>query len=251
MVKKIFAYLAVFLFSLLIFLVVLTPASFIWERVVSPKVSLAPYGAKVKQVHGRIWEGQVLFNIQGIDSILAWNLRLNRLVALQLPVDLELKSHAGSASASVVADMGGVHLNLASLDARLSALNKSLTRRRIKLDGLLVAKDIRLSLKDERLIAAEGQFSWSGGQIAYPVRREQHERDVPSFQGRITTREDGTTYIGIADPGSDFDPIEVSLTPEGVALLQVRRRLLDLVDEPWSSNSDARDVVFKIKKDIY
>lgn len=251
MVKKIFAYLAVFLFSFLVFLLALTPASFIWDRFVAPNVSLAPYGVKVEQVQGRIWSGQVLFRVQGIDTILTWDMQLSRLWLLRLPVELDLDSHAGTATASIVASPSGWDLQLDSLDAQLSALNSALKRRRITLDGQLVARDIRASLEEGQLVSAEGRFSWSGGQIAYPVRRDLHEREVPDFSGRITTLEEGVTYIGISDSGSDFDPVEVSLMPDGVALLQVKRRLLDLVDEPWPSNSNERDVVFKVKKDIF
>ena len=251
MVKKVFAYLAVFLFSFLIFLVVLTPASFIWERLVAPNVSLRSLGVQVQQVSGSVWDGQALVSYQGVDSILDWNLHISGLLGLELPLQLDVKSHLGTAEAVLSAGLGAAKLNLKSLDANLAVLNDVLSRRRIKLDGELVARNITVQVEDQKIVAAEGAFSWSGGQISYPAGRETHDREVPVFKGQISTREDGMIYLGISDAQSTFDPIEASLLPDGVAMLQVKRRLLDLVDEPWSINSNERDVVFKVKKSIY
>jgi len=249
--KKILAYSSLFLTSFVVFLVVLTPAAFLWEHGVKNRVDLRGLGVRVDTVTGTLWHGQALLNYQGVGGLLQWNIDAAGLLGLSVPLALELKTHGGQAEIDVNAGVSQTEIVLRKLDFAADSLNTLLKRRRVTLDGEVFAKDFRLLLEDNKLVDASGRLSWSGGNIAYPVQRDIHERLVPSFSGEIVRREDGMIYLGLKDPESRFDPIELSLLPDGLGMIQVRRRLLDLVDEPWSKNSDERDVVFKVKKPIY
>ncbi|MFT5717553.1 MAG: hypothetical protein ACI9T7_001745, partial [Oleiphilaceae bacterium] len=61
----------------------------------------------------------------------------------------------------------------------------------------------------------------------------------------------GDIFFGVRDADASFDAIEGLLDPDGSAMLTVKRRLLDLSDEAWPQNSQEKDIVFKVKKNIY
>jgi hypothetical protein len=70
------------------------------------------------------------------------------------------------------------------------------------------------------------------------------------FRADIKTR-DGVVSLGIRDPQASFDVISASLDQQGVGMMSITRRLLDLSREPWSQNSREQDVVFKVKKELF
>ncbi len=251
MIKKILAYGGVFLIGFGVFLVLLMPASFLWEKAVKPNLNLRSAGVTVTGVEGTVWAGQALVVHKGVESVVSWDVAVPELLPLSLPIDLRINSHAGTADVLVKPALGVSSLLIRSLDLDLSALNSVLIRQRIKLSGTVLARDLFIEAEGRKILTAAGKLSWSGGEIAYPVQREIHERNAPLMRATVETRDDGLINAAIKDDESSVDAIVASLSPEGVALLQVRRRLLDLVDEPWSPNSTERDTVFKIKKSIY
>lgn len=250
MVKKILAYSSIYIVALALFLVFLVPAAFVWEQV-APKGALKKLGVRVEQVQGRLWEGQALVSYQGLQTIVDWDLHTAGLSSLSLPLDLSLNSHVGTAKARAELGMGGIELNVERLDADLATLNRIAARKRVKLSGDLMIRGLSAQLTGDKVVNAEGKFSWTGGDISYPAGRQTRERTVVPMQGVVQTRDDGQIYLGIKDSGGAFDLIEGTLSREGEAFLQVKRRLLDLVDEPWSSKSTETDTVFKVKKVLY
>lgn len=251
MIKKTLLIFAVFVLSLLVMLIATMPASIVWEHVVSPRVKTAASGIKVQTVAGSVWNGRVLLSYKSVPAIVSWDVAAEGLVTLTLPVHVQLESHAGKAELEIVAGLQDTTLLLKTLDANLAALNPLVRQQRIQLAGELFSRDLRLSIADRRIISAKGRFNWSGGAISYPAGRENHERIMPAFVGKFDTEDSGQVGLSIREQGGKLDLIEGSLTPEGQAMLEVRRALLDLADEPWSVNSSASDVVFKVKKAIY
>lgn len=251
MIKKILALGGVFLISFSFFLILFMPASFVWERALKPGLDLRPYGVSIEAVEGTIWNGQALVEYKKLESIVTWSAGLPSLLSLSLPLDVDVNSHAGTASLNVAPGLFESALAIDSLDVNLAALNGVLSQYRVKVSGTLQARNWRVQAKGRKISSATGGFSWSGGEIAYPVQREVHERSVPVMKGLMTTDADGLIQLSVRDEGGAIDSLTASLTPEGLALLQVKRRLLDLVDEPWSPNSNEQDTVFKIKKSVY
>ena len=250
-IKKSLLILAVFVISLLFSLLVTMPASVLWNHVLEPKIDLRKIGASVQAIDGSVWNGRVLLSYKNIPSIIEWELPLTGLVALALPLTVTMTSHGAEAKLEGSFGLLSSHIKLVSLNADLAAFAPLFERQRIQIGGELVARNVEMQLQDNKIHSATGRLSWSGGDISYPAGRESHERIMPAFSGKIATRDDGLIELMIKDDGGDFDVIEGSLLPDGVAMLQVKRRILDLADEPWSINSKERDVVFKVKKSIY
>jgi general secretion pathway protein N len=253
--KKSILYFLLFLLCLSMFLLFKAPARVIWDQTLAPNASvqsaLRSIGLKVEGLEGTIWDGRVLLQYQGISSILDWRMSFAEIYRLNLPVDIAVDSQAGRLSALLNAGVSGLDLHVSKANVDLSVLTPALRRQRVTLDGELLVKDLRVVLSEEKVQHGSGLMSWTGGNIAYPAQRAIHERSLPAFKVTVETRDDGIIHAGVRDSGGVFDVLEASLSPEGEAFAQVKRRLLDLADEHWPKNSSEKDTVFKVKKMIY
>lgn len=250
MIKKVILYLLVFITSLLLSLIILFPANTLWQHFLAPKVNLAPMGIRIDKVQGTIWEGQALMYYGPIASILSWDVQAGGLFGLSLPVKLVIDSQAGEINTMLKLRPGMLSIELPKAAIQLAALNPVLKQQRLTLDGELLIKDLNIYVEDNRPVKASGLASWSGGDIAYPAGREVHQRNLPSFRADIDTK-DGVIRLAIRDSQASFDVISGSLDQQGVGMMSITRRLLDLSREPWSQNSREQDVVFKVKKELF
>ncbi len=250
MVKRALLYFLLFFVSLTIFVVLTVPAAFVWKQV-APNVNLRPVGVQVQSLRGNLWQGQVLARVQGVPVLLSWHVDAGGLMTASLPVDLLIESGMGEVDAHLHAGFGGIELTVPRADVTLAGLNPALRRERLVLDGQLQIQNLFVRWQDGRPVSAEGAMAWSGGDIAYPAGRNTHQRNLPAFSGRLSTNEQGAINLDIRDRDAQFAVIEAQLTEQGVGLLEVKRRLLDLADEPWSVRSKESDVVFKVKKPLF
>lgn len=250
-VKRAFIYGFLFTFFLLVFLVVSVPAGFVWKQV-QGAVDLRQQGVVVQSVQGHWWRGQVLAKVQNQPVLLNWELAGSGWWRGYVPLQLRMESYLGELDAEVLAGIAETHIRVPRAELALAGLNALLRRQRVELDGRFTGQNLSLTLEDGVPVSAEGRLAWSGGDIAYPAGRDTHERTLPAFSGRISTTDQGEIQLDIRDHEADFAVIEGLLTPDnGVGLLQVRRRLLDLSSEPWSARSTEQDVVFKVKKSLF
>lgn len=253
MFKKTLLLILLFLLSLVFFLVLLMPISVLWERAIAPNIQASDLPVQVAGFEGTVFDGRALVRYEGVPVLVDWKMILSSILTGGVDLEFEARTSAGEAQGSMLINASAQTIKLSSLNLDLSELSdvRQIKRHRIKLDGTLLSKDLNISVTDQRIESASGKISWSGGDIAYPAGRQLHERSMPAFRGDLGTREDGMIELNIRDAQGSFSVIEGSLLPDGVAQLQVRRRLLDLAEEPWSQNSSEQDVVFKVKKSIY
>jgi hypothetical protein len=250
-IKKTVLYLSLFLLSLILFLLSSLPADIVWHKGLAPQLKESNIPVKVLSLNGTIWDGQVLVQYQNIESIVDWNISFLGLLGLELPIDLQIKSQAGMVNMNASIGLSSIYIDITSADIDLSYLTPLFKRQRVRLSGQLVAKGVQVEVVDNQLKSASGLLSWSGGDIAYPAGRQLHERTLPMFKGRLETKSNGDIFFGVRDADASFDAIEGLLDPDGSAMLTVKRRLLDLSDEAWPQNSQEKDIVFKVKKNIY
>lgn len=250
MIKTVVIYFCVFFISLVVSLVVLFPVNVLWERVLAPELNLKARGLDVRKVQGTIWQGKALISYQGLASIVAWDLDLAGLLRLKLPVHLKMNAHMGELQGLLELGISESFVLVRSAQLQLAPLNPILKAQRVTLAGELQIKDLLVQVEGDRITGAKGMASWSGGDIAYPAGREIHRRPMPAFKAILDTK-NGLTSLGIRDSEATFDVISATLDQNGVAWLNVTRRLLDISNEPWSLNSREQDVVFKVKKELY
>lgn len=250
MIKKIVSYSLVFLLSLLVFLIATMPANLLWQKVLSAHLPLQKHGIKVLAVSGSIWDGKAHIRYRHLEGIADWDVRFSELLTGQVILDLDLESGLGDISGMAAVSPSIIELSLPKAEIELSQISPFLKRERVTLDGIANINGLALTLENMRPISATGRGSWSGGQVTYPVGRKTNKREMPAFFAEIRTQGDGAIYLGVRDSDAGFDVIDATLNKEGEALLQVKRRLLDLAGEQ-ARHKNETDVVFKVKKPLF
>jgi len=237
------------LLSYLAFVIATLPAAFVWKHI-QQYVPVQQLPVRIEAVAGTLWDGQVLLRTEGLPVLVDWSLQPAGIFTGVVPADIRIQSTAGElkGQVEVAADMLAVQ-NLKGV-LRLDPLNPALSRQRITLAGDVAVRNVQFRLHNGRLSQAEADVAWSGGNISYPAGRQQHQRNLPLFNARVTTS-DGSTRLSVRDGNASFDVISGSIDSAGVAMLEVTRRVLDLASEPWPSNSTEKDVVFKVKRKLY
>lgn len=246
--KKILLFLLIGVISYTSFLVATLPVSVVWQYV-SPQLPLNSLQLEVKGVSGTVWKGNAHLSSRGVEGVLGWDVLFSGLLTGAIPVDLELKSNVGELTTNVRLYSNGIELNETSGDVNLMSLNPLLKKQRVNLNGEFTIDRLSIGYFDRVLTAADGLFSWTGGRVDYPAGREIHGNEFPAFTGELSKSAD-ITSLNIKDVESSINSIEAMMDNSGVATLKVKRRLLDLANEPWPKNSSEADVVFKIKRKV-
>lgn len=250
MIKKTFLVLFLFVCALALFLVARIPASVAWQHVIAPATNVRSVGVLAKSFSGTVWNGKAHIAFRHIEGVLSWDVQLSKVFWGSLPATLELRSTAGDIDADIVASISEQSVQFDSVTLAMDALNPFLRPQRVKLDGDLFVKNLRLVAKDSELMSVAGRFGWSGGDVSYLAGRSMRQRSFPSFSGSLNTDDTDTISVGIRDQGASFDVMRGDWSYNGDAVWEVTRRLLDIAQEPWSQNSSESDVVFKLKKPI-
>lgn len=248
MFKKILLFILVGLISYLSFLIASLPASLVWNYI-SPQLPLKSLQLNVNGVSGTAWKGEALIASRGVEGVLGWDISFLGLLTGQLPVELELKSNVGALDTTARFFSNGIELSDTKGRINLQSLNPVLKPQRITLNGTLKIDSLTVGLFDGVVTTANGLFGWTGGRVEYPAGREIHGNEFPSFTGELAQKA-GVTALTIKDAESSINAIEGIMDDKGVATLKIKRRLLDLANEPWPENSSPSDVVFKIQRKV-
>jgi len=250
-IKKFLFYVSVFLLSLFCFLVATLPANFVWQSILSPQVNTRGMGLDVISVDGTVWQGRALISYKSLSSVVNWNISVIDALSLSLPIEINVDSQVGKAQLFASIGLSQSSLEIVKADVDVSKLSPVFQRQRVVLDGDLLVKNLLVNINERKISSASGLASWSGGDIAYPVGRQLHERNLPSFRAELSSSAEGDVQLGIRDADAKFNVIDLKLDEKGEVMLKVTRRLLDISNEAWPKNSREQDVVFKIKKMIY
>ena len=251
MIKKVVLYFLMFFLSLFVCLVLLLPASIVWDKFLSTQLNARQLGINVQKVVGTIWNGQALIVYRGLSGIIHWNVDPSEVWMLSLPMSVSVNSQVGKLDAAIKSTFASVQAEIIKAEIDLKPLTPMFKAERVSLDGELFVKNLSVVMEDKKIKSAAGMASWSGGDIAYPAGREVHQRNMPMFKAIVETKESGEIYLSVRDSQATFDVIDATLALDGTGMLRITRRLLDLSDEPWSLNSREQDVVFKVKKMLY
>ncbi len=248
MLKKILLFSIVGIFAYIAFLIATLPIGVIWGQV-SPKLPLRQLQLDVNGLSGTVWNGEALISVRGIEGVLGWDVSVMGLFTGQLPIDLALKSHVGDIQTTVKLTIGGGEIYNTKGEVRLAAFNPILKGQRLTLDGDVKIENLVLSYQGGQIAAASGLLNWTGGRVQYPAGRDTHENQFPPFVATLGQKADDVV-VAIRDSQSSVNSIEADLDKTGMATVRVKRRLLDVANEPWPKNSSESDVVFKVRRKI-
>lgn len=224
------------------------PAAFLVDqaRVQAPQVFRQ---FQLSGTRGTVWNGRTLLSVQGQVLDLDWHIRPLGAISGAVPVSLRVEGDALNLSGdaafrfdqSVEAELSGA--------IALSVLDDVLKRQGIEVPGAvrLSGLSTRVLPQQQWLAETRGKLAWPGGTVSFPVGQELETRDVPALEGDLT-QEDNELWLRIRQKGLPDLLMDIRVTPDQRAFVQVRRRLLDVVDMPWSERSAPDDVIFKVQQ---
>ncbi|KZZ59520.1 hypothetical protein A3762_00635 [Oleiphilus sp. HI0125] len=250
MIKKTFLVLLLFVVALPFFLLSSLPASVLWTKVIEPAVKTKSLGIMPKSFAGTAWDGEAYVSFRHLEGVFSWKLSVLDVFGGSIPLQVDVRSTAGDASAILDIGLRDQSLSIETLRLDTEKLNPFLRIHRVKATGEVYVKDLSVRLEKRRVASIDGRFTWAGGEVSYPAGRDIRDRVMPAFGGQIQTQESGDIVLGIRDQEASFDTMRVTWSANGDALWEVTRRVLDVAQEPWAANSTEQDVVFKVKKPV-
>lgn len=245
------------LLAILVFLVALivqTPLQFVWPKL-QPHLSNLP--VNLSQVKGSVWQGQanVQTQVVGFDSIkVDWNVSAWSLLKLQLKLNLKLASQGllvqGNAQANSSKRISISELN-GYLDSQI--LQPILHPLQIQLGGdfNLHEATVELEMKDNQPIIhnLKGQLVYSGGRVGFPVDGNPIQSELPTLLGLLG--KEGEKAVLNLTTNDDLAVGEGFIQSDGWAGMAVKRRLLDVMNQPWPAKADADTVIFQVSQKVF
>ncbi|WP_157496713.1 type II secretion system protein N [Hahella ganghwensis] len=236
--------------SYFIALVLYMPVSFAWGYV-QEWLPLQQLPVKVQQTNGTLWDGEALLSSRQLSGVIDWQLAPQSLITSDSLVNIDFRSDRISlTSQGALRNFEQAELD-ANLELDLAALNPLLRQHRLNLSGVLTIQRLStvVDLNTGKPLELKGQGRWEGGSVSYPMGREVQSTVMPPLVGQITQVGQDIS-LEVTEEESGKAVMQAQMGPDGVAKIQIRRRLLDLAGAPWSGSSGPDDVVFRIQQKV-
>jgi hypothetical protein len=245
---KILLFVFVFVVSYTLFLVATLPAEKAW-RIASLFIQVNRLPVRPVGFKGTIWSGSALIRYQSISGVLSWNISFDQWTQRRVALGLHWYNGTDNVKARLAVSPSRLYLNVMPSYVGLKPLTPLFRRQRIWLDGILKVRNLEIVTDGQKIYRAEGNLTWTGGDIRYPEGYLVKSQHFPAF-GAVVYQKNQNTYVDIKDANSSINAISAEVNPEGWATVTVKRRLLDVAHEQWPNNVKATATVFKIKQKI-
>lgn len=221
----------VFVVSLLIWLLWAFPAAPLVQRADGLMLAGAPLN--VSDVRGRIWNGQARWGWQQRRGELAW-----RVARQGWRPALAIALQSGEIRLSGQFSGGREHVDVRELDIRVPLITVTEGFEQGSASGWLEGRVDRLAWRRAGSVQAQGQFSYSGGEITWPP---DGRAGVPALQARLFDEDNQARLL--VDTADGQSLMEGRLTGEEAEIRVFRAwpRLLGV-----SQGGQDEDVVFQV-----
>jgi general secretion pathway protein N len=229
-------------------LLVLLPASFVWQQL-RPQIPLPPE-VSVTRVTGAWWSGAAAVVVSGYPLRLQWQLSWPQLGEQSTPIDWQLDSARS--------DFQG-NLTLAWPDAATVTAQGTLVVDEFEalirqsggamIAGAVSVERFQLQWRDNRVVSASGLGQWPGGLVSWPMGTSTGQAVFPPMQAGLEPTNGGLELTIAASDGSG-PAARASVLWTGMLDLQVYKRMLDLAGQPWPDNAQPGDVVFRVRQPL-
>lgn len=231
--------------SYVFFLLASLPASVLWQRSwVQQQVQ--PLASVVSGLRGSLWRGTALLQWNGENYSLAWQVSPRWLWRGELALDLSTEQPDLQADAVLIASP--FSLGLRDLKAKASDVfvNRLLVGQGVSLRGVVSVDVQRIRWKNHLFSEAQGRVSWDGGLLRYPTPAVK-EVTMPRLLATLSSDPNGQLVMNLVAPerSATEELLLLRLNGQGLGTVQVRRRFLDVLGQPWGARSKADDVVFE------
>lgn len=240
-----------FLMSALAAVIFYLPAAWVWSQIES-EVQL-PTGITVQAVGGTVWSGTGLLTVKPLAAQerplrLSWVFRMPSWRA-EIPVNWRLETRRSWLQGEVVVR------GLDSLDLRverglvaLAEFSDIARQNGLSLPGSISISDLRLQISQSQLVQASGRGRWEGGSVSWEVGDQSGQAQFPPLTADVREQAGGIALDIQTEAGAER-LIDLSVTPNGMATMAVRRRLLELSGMRGGSGAPD-DKVFQVQSRV-
>lgn len=234
-----------------VFLLATLPASVAWKYFID-LADMPQLNQQVSQLDGSVWHGSTKIHIDSLSYPLAWHVSLRSLWRLGLELDLSSYQDVFNADTKVFVSPFGIGLREARAKVSEDLVNRSLRSAAASMTNPVFINIQEVDWAWGSFSEANGRIAWEGGLVTYRAGRNTKQLSVPSMVGSLSS-EGGSlvlTFASSAETGGE-ELISARLSGEGLGLIQVRRRLLDLLGQRWAANSQAQDIIFEVSQQVW
>lgn len=233
----------------IVFLMAMFPLNVIY-KLVDPK----GLPVEVLSVSGTIWNGDITIKHRQAGQINGkWTLPVSSVLIGQLAPSLELKGQSLEAEmdASINLLTGDVSVENGKGYLQSSLVNQFIRANRANIQGDFELSNLalKLNLKDKTASHVNGRLVWSGGQVKYPKGRKQSTATMPMLVADLKLVDKEVQALVNTTEGQTV--ASANIKPDGWAGVAVKKRLIDLVGEPWPNKASADTTVFEVSEKIF
>lgn len=246
-------YLLLGLFSFILVLLLTAPLHFVW-RYVQPQ--LPPLPVVVEQVSGTVWQGRAQIQAPAelpIGTIaLQWELKPLSLLLGRVHADLRAEATHVRFTTQVLL---GIDQNLrvdnaqGYLDAEL--LRPMLSPGQASLEGYFELQQMQTSidLASFQVSELQGRIIFSGGPVGFLVDGKPIRAELPLLVGQLQqTSATVSSLIMTTEDGLAVG--DVFWQQNGWGGVKMRRRFLDILEQPWPAQAEADSIIFEASHKI-
>ena len=229
-------------------LVFLVPAGWVWQQA-SAHVSLPPQ-VQVRQVAGKVWDGEAGVVVAGFPLRVDWNLHMPSVTSLEWPVRISVESSHSSLDGDVTIGWPAsvqLHANGRVMVAEFEELIRQSGGAMI--EGEVIIDRLNMAWADNRITRAEGLGRWDGGLVTWPMGDQRGQADFPPMQATMDTTQGGVA-LTVSEQGGEGPAADASILWNGMMELRVYKRMVDLAGQPWPDSASPGDVVFRVRQPL-
>lgn len=239
------------LLGLVVYLVALIfwiPAGWVWH--LSRDSVPLPQGIAVESVSGQLWNGAVQAHILGHSLQVGWHIDGVLDDGAVLPIGWRVQTPQSNLRGQV--RLTGInamelsangYINIAEFGREIQRSGGAMIEGNVNVDTL------SLAMMDGSLTQLNGRASWPGGRVSWPMGGSTQSAVLPPMRARVDEQQ-GRIDLQISSADSAEPAISANIQPDGMMQIQLFRRMLDLVDQPWSGNAAPGDVVFSVRQRV-
>ena len=216
--KKIFRFWLMMFFGLFaLFVLLQVPATWLLGK-------FYPNMRYIHNVNGNIWQGAADWSYQDLQGTMTWSTRPWEILRLRASSNITL--HSGQTEIHAIVAYGlGKNIYLSDVNGEISSdtlanlVDWQWPSSNIKLKNVSVKYKKQQGYQD-----AEGQLTWAGGLLNYPIAQRLERIDIPPLVGQLSAEND---QLKLAVQDSQKQRMaDLSLGKDSMLDVQVTQRLL-------------------------
>lgn len=232
-----------------VFLLVMFPLNVIY-KILDPK----GLPVDVLSVSGTLWDGEVTVRHRQAGQFNAvWTLPAVNVLAGQLSPSLEIKGQAVEAEMDASFNLLSGNLTIENGKGYVQSglVNQFIRASRANIQGdfELSNLNVTVNLQDKTASDVNGRLVWTGGQVKYPKGRKQKTTTMPMLVADLSLVNNEVQASVNTTEGQSV--ASANIKPDGWAGVAVKKRLIDLVGEPWPNKASADTTVFEVSEKIF